>query len=78
MRNGDGMAKKGLIEGREYIGISQIAGPLVFVNGIHNVGYNELAEVVDPDGRVRLGMILESGERAAVIQVFEAIKSGKS
>ena len=71
MRNGDGMVNKSLSEGREYIGISRVAGPLVFVDGIHNVGYNELAEVVDPDGRVRLGMILESAERAAVIQVFE-------
>ncbi|HUV36681.1 MAG TPA: V-type ATP synthase subunit B [Patescibacteria group bacterium] len=65
------MAKKSLIEGREYIGISQVAGPLVFVSGIHNVGYNEIAEIVDPSGRVRLGMILESGEKSAVIQVFE-------
>jgi V/A-type H+-transporting ATPase subunit B len=65
------MSKKKLIEGREYIGISQVAGPLVFVNGIHNVGYNELAEIIDPAGRIRLGMILETSQGAAVIQVFE-------
>ncbi len=65
------MADKSMIQGREYIGISRITGPLVFMSGIHNVGYNELAEIVDSDGRVRLGMVLESGERAAVIQVFE-------
>ncbi len=65
------MSKKKLIEGREYIGISQIAGPLVFVSGIHNVGYNELAEVIDPAGRVRLGTVLETSHGAAVIQVFE-------
>jgi V/A-type H+-transporting ATPase subunit B len=58
-------------EGREYIGVSQIAGPLVFVQGTHNVGYNELAEVVDATGKVRLGMVLESSEGAAVIEVFE-------
>lgn len=71
MRDGEVMTDKSLIEGREYIGISQIAGPLIFVDGIHNVGYNELAEVVDASGAVRLGMILESSDRAAVIQVFE-------
>ncbi|MBU8922487.1 MAG: V-type ATP synthase subunit B [Bacteroidales bacterium] len=65
------MTKKNLTEGREYIGISQVSGPLVAVRGIHNVGYNELAEVVDSKGNVRLGMILESSEKAAVIQVFE-------
>jgi V/A-type H+-transporting ATPase subunit B len=64
------MTKKNLTEGREYIGISQVSGPLVAVSGIHNVGYNELAEVIDPDGNVRLGMILETSEKAAVIQVF--------
>ncbi|UCF04921.1 MAG: V-type ATP synthase subunit B [bacterium] len=58
-------------EGREYIGISRVAGPLIFVNGIHDVGYNELAEVIDAQGKVRLGMILESSDNAAVIQVFE-------
>jgi V/A-type H+-transporting ATPase subunit B len=65
------MAERNLKEGREYIGISSVSGPLVAIKGIHNVGYNELAEVVDPNGHVRLGMILESSEKAAVIQVFE-------
>ena len=65
------MMEKKLAEGREYIGISQVTGPLVFVKGIHNVGYNELAEIVDSKGHVRLGMVLESSEGAAVIQVFE-------
>jgi len=41
------------------------------VKGIHNVGYNELAEVIDPAGNVRLGMVLETSEGAAVIQIFE-------
>ncbi len=63
--------KKASIEGREYIGINQIDGPLIMVKGIHNVGYNELAEVVDPTGKVRLGMVLETSSGAAVIQVFE-------
>ncbi|MDD3642349.1 MAG: V-type ATP synthase subunit B [Candidatus Krumholzibacteria bacterium] len=65
------MTERRTAEGREYIGIAGIAGPLVAIRGIHNVGYNELAEVTDPTGRVRLGMILETSEHAAVIQVFE-------
>ncbi|MFA4947220.1 MAG: V-type ATP synthase subunit B [Candidatus Krumholzibacteriia bacterium] len=65
------MMEKRLAEGREYIGISQVNGPLVFIKGIHNVGYGELAEIVDSKGLVRLGMVLESSEGAAVIQVFE-------
>ena len=58
-------------EGKEYIGISEITGPLIIIEGIHNVGYNEMAEVIDSDGNVRLGLILESGENMAVVQVFE-------
>nr|MBN1164680.1 V-type ATP synthase subunit B [Candidatus Krumholzibacteriota bacterium] len=65
------MKEKNLTGGREYIGISQVSGPLIAIKGIHNVGYNELAEIVDPTGKIRLGMILESSEGAAVIQVFE-------
>jgi V/A-type H+-transporting ATPase subunit B len=65
------MTERNLKEGREYIGIANISGPLIAVKGIHNVGYNELAEVVDSTGHVRLGMILESSDKAAVIQVFE-------
>ncbi len=65
------MAERNLKEGREYIGIASVSGPLVAVKGIHNVGYNELAEVIDSTGHVRLGTILESSEQAAVIQVFE-------
>ena len=58
-------------EGRQYIGIDQVSGPLIFVKGIHNVGFNEIAEIVDARGRVRLGMVLETSEGTAVIQVFE-------
>ncbi|HMA75951.1 MAG TPA: V-type ATP synthase subunit B [Candidatus Krumholzibacteriaceae bacterium] len=65
------MTEKKIGSGREYIGIEEVSGPLVMVKGIHNVGYNELAEVIDSDGNVRLGMILETSEGAAVIQVFE-------
>ncbi|MCD6380089.1 V-type ATP synthase subunit B [bacterium] len=65
------MTEKSIGSGREYIGIEEVSGPLVMVKGIHNVGYNELAEVIDPAGNIRLGMILETSEGAAVIQVFE-------
>ncbi len=65
------MKDSSLKSGREYVGVDRIEGPLVVIKGIHNVGYNEIAEVVDSEGNIRLGMILESAEGAAVIQVFE-------
>jgi V/A-type H+-transporting ATPase subunit B len=60
-----------LLDKREYVGIEEISGPIVAISGIHDVGYNELVEVVDGRGNVRLGMTLEVSTGAAVVQVFE-------
>ena len=60
-----------LLSGREYIGVDKIDGPLIFVRKTHPVGYRELIECVDKDGRVRLGIVLESSTTAVVAQVFE-------
>lgn len=60
-----------LIKSREYQGIQQIVGPLIFIQDIHSVGYNELVEVRGQDGKERLGVVLESSEGAAVVQIFE-------
>jgi len=60
-----------LLDQREYLGVEEISGPIVAIKGIHHVGYNELVEIVDERGVLRLGMTLEVSEDAAVIQVFE-------
>lgn len=56
---------------REYVGVDQIYGPIIAVRGIHNVGYNELVEIVGHDSKLRLGMTLEVASGAAILQVFE-------
>ena len=56
---------------REYLGIDQVIGPLVIIRGAGSVGYNELAAVTGPDGKERLGLILESAEGLAAMQIFE-------
>jgi V/A-type H+/Na+-transporting ATPase subunit B len=63
--------KPGLESSREYIGVQRIAGPLVFVENTHPVGYRELVECVDSDGRIRLGTVLETSDKAVLIQVFD-------
>ncbi len=60
-----------LLDDREYVGLDEVSGPIVAVSGIHNVGYNELVEIVDRRGKDRLGMTLEVAEGAAIVQVFE-------
>ncbi len=56
---------------REYSTTSHVEGPLIIVNGIHQVGFNELVEITDPKGEKRLGQVLETAENLAVVQIFE-------
>jgi len=55
---------------KEYQTINEIAGPLVFVEKIAGVGYNEMVEIVLPSGERRKGQVLDVGEKVAVVQVF--------
>jgi len=55
---------------KEYKTINQIAGPLVFVEKISGVGYNEIVEIIMPDGERRKGQVLDVGEKVAIVQVF--------
>ncbi|MEM0449809.1 MAG: V-type ATP synthase subunit B [Methanomassiliicoccales archaeon] len=56
---------------KEYRSISQIAGPLVFVERTEPVGYNEIAVVTLPSGEERRGQVLDSSHEVVVIQMFE-------
>ncbi len=56
--------------GQEILGAARVEGPIVVVEGMRGVGYDEVVEIVDVQGRVRRGRVLEVGEEAAVIEVF--------
>ena len=53
---------------REYLALNEIVGPLFIIRNIHNVGYNEVVEVVDNESRSRFGITLEVGRGYAVVQ----------
>ncbi|MEM0167232.1 MAG: V-type ATP synthase subunit B [Thermoplasmatales archaeon] len=53
-----------------YKTVTRIAGPLMFVEKVDNVGYNELVEIQLPDGERRMGQVLESAKGIAIVQVF--------
>ncbi len=55
---------------KEYKTINQIAGPLVFVSDVSGVAYNEIVEIMLPDGERRKGQVLDVSENVAIIQVF--------
>lgn len=56
---------------KEYRTISQIAGPLVFVEKTEPVGYGELVAVSLPDGNTKRGQVLDTSHDTVVIQIFE-------
>lgn len=56
---------------KEHIGISGISGPLITIDGIKGIGYDELVEIKSADGSVRHGKVLESSDQAVVVQLFE-------
>jgi V/A-type H+-transporting ATPase subunit B len=57
--------------GVQYLGLLRVQGPLIFVGGTRDVGFGEMAEVIAPDGRLRLGRVLSVSEKTAVVEVFE-------
>ncbi|UCD92487.1 MAG: V-type ATP synthase subunit B [Methanobacteriota archaeon] len=56
---------------KEYRTITEIAGPLVFVEKTEWVGYGELVEVALPDGTTKRGQVLDTSKDLVVIQIFE-------
>ncbi len=56
---------------KEYRTITEIAGPLIFVEKTEPVGYNELVEVQLTDGSRKRGQVLDSSKDIVVVQIFE-------
>jgi len=57
--------------GLQYIGSARIDGPLVVVERVREVGYDETVEILDPQGQPRLGRVLDVSDTCAVVQVLE-------
>ena len=54
----------------EYRTLSQIRGPLIFVERTADVAYNEIVEVIGPDDEVRLGQVMEVDQQRCMIRIF--------
>lgn len=54
----------------EYLGLSEINGPLIALEGIRDASYDEIVEL-SVEGRKKIGRIIEVYEDKAVIQVFQ-------
>lgn len=56
---------------KEYRTITEIAGPLMLVERVEGIKYEELVEIELPNGEIRRGKVLEAMEGKALVQIFE-------
>ena len=57
---------------KEYRTIREVVGPLMLVEGVAGVKYDELVEIEQADGEIRQGKVLEINEDKALVQLFES------
>ena len=57
---------------KEYRTIQEVAGPLMLVQGVEGVAYNELGEIELADGSIRRCKVLEVNGSNVLVQLFES------
>ncbi len=58
----------------EYIGLNQISGPLIVLDGVKNAGFEEMVEIKLQNGESRSGRIVQIDGERVIIQVFEGTR----
>ena len=58
----------------QYIGLKKIDGPLIVLDHVKDIGFEEVAELRLSDGTERLGRVVQIYGDKAVLQVFEGTK----
>ncbi|MBQ4049118.1 MAG: V-type ATP synthase subunit B [Clostridia bacterium] len=56
---------------KEYRSIKEVVGPLMLVEGVEGVKYNELVQIEQANGEIRQGKVLEINRDKALVQLFE-------
>lgn len=63
---------------KEYQTVSEISGPLMLVEKVENVKFEELVEIELTSGEIRRGRVLEVNEDTALVQLFEGVRGVSS
>ena len=58
----------------QYIGLNQIDGPLIALEKVKGVSYDEVASIKLEDGTERIGRVVEIAGDKVILQVFEGTK----
>ncbi len=56
---------------KEYKTITEVSGPLIFLENTEPVGFGELVNINLPDGTKKRGQVLDTSAETVVVQVFE-------
>ena len=57
---------------RQYKTIQEVAGPLMLINNVDGVAYDEMGEIELPNGERRLCQVLEVTGNSALVQLFDS------
>ena len=57
---------------KEYRTIREVVGPLMLVDGVQGVKYDELVQIEQANGEIRNGKVLEVAGDRALVQLFES------
>ena len=57
---------------KEYKTIREVVGPLMLVDHVENVKYDELVRIKQANGEERIGKVLEINEDKALVQLFDS------
>ncbi|MBZ4663065.1 MAG: V-type synthase subunit [Caloramator sp.] len=55
---------------KEYLSLKKIEGPLIVVEGVEGVSYNEMVEI-KVQGETKHGKVVQLNNDLAIVQVFE-------
>ncbi len=58
----------------EYVGLKEINGPLIALDGVKESSYEEMVDITLDDGSTRTGRIVQIEGEKAIIQVFEGTR----
>jgi V/A-type H+-transporting ATPase subunit B len=56
---------------RTYTGLSRLAGPIIIIENVADVSYDEVVEIELASGEIQQGRVLDVGENYAVVQAFQ-------
>ncbi len=58
------------LAGVERRGLTELRGPLAFVEGVDGIAFHEFVDLVGSDGETRPGRVLSTTEKGAIVEVF--------